>query len=485
MPPAAAHPPVVAAGPRKGPVTLQGRLLDGSAMARSSMSGAPMGHDILAGLARVPLASRGFRIQVVDGPAKGRSFTATSDGDGKFAVVLDVPSLPAGPCLVAAIDVPKALFSPALPFRDGEVEFRVYPTTDDEKGLESEVDIQHSLAKDAGGKAVLNVSVQVFASNAGDALFVGRPREEGGRSPAREVLRIPVPPDAQVVEDPTVQSGRWTEVAAGGGWRWFVIDSPIPPRIEESHGISRWQLQYRAPARQDFTVVYPAGFNLGMFAAWWTGEDITLESPLLPLKDRQPDPGNPNSEERPWRRIIATDVEGGSRIPVTIRIDNAILGQVSHGSLFLLAALLLAAACAILAGLIVGRRSAALDPDLEEVTGEEVIGRIASLDEDHAKGLVGEKAWRERREKLLAKARYLVGETERAAPARALHAPAPEGAPALPTEAQDIVARLKVLGGEGRLDPARIHERAVLLEELARVLGASPEARGGKEASRR
>jgi hypothetical protein len=83
-------------------------------------------------------------------------------------------------------------------------------------------------------------------------------------------------------------------------------------------------------------------------------------------------------------------------------------------------------------------------------------------------------------------ARYLVSELAPAGAQEGSAAPPAGGAgTVLPRAAHDLLVRLRALETEGPLDAQRIHERAILLEELAKSLtaldGSKDRDRKGKE----
>ena len=154
----------------------------------------------------------------------------------------------------------------------------------------------------------------------------------------------------------------------------------------------------------------------------------------------------------------------------------------NRGSLLVVLAFALGALGAILVGLFLGRKGPSLEKVLEEATGEELIARIAQLDQLHQENQIPEDDYRQTRAKLVSMARYLVPELAEGSPAgRAAGAPAgPEAPGALPGAARELLDRLKSMESEGPLDAHRIHERALLLEELARVLTSRADGREKK-----
>ncbi len=455
---------------RPAGITIQGRLLDGSAMARSVNPHSAPGHSAggtFSNVERIPLPNREFKLHLIDGPQRDRIWKGSSDAQGRFQMVLDVPPLPPTPCLVAEVEGERTLYSPAVAWSSEEVEFRSYPTTDSDRVLQSELRIQHTLEENKeANRQDLDVQVRLSIRNLSGELFVGRPRShsQGDHSSnAREIFRVPVPADSKILLNSNSSGGKWTELPPEGGWKWLVVDSPILPAQEEPHGMTLWELKYQVPARQKLEMIYPAGLNLEIFAAWAEGEDLSLGTSEMLFPVSRPD------------IVGGRDLKAGTQIPLEVRVDNALLKQPNFDSLLILGGFLLATVIAILGGLLLGRRGPTLESILEEASGDEIIARIAQLDAKKERGEIDQASYRKTREKLIGMARYAVSELKEPerAPAKTHDMETGVAGGSLPKAAQDILERLRSLESEGPLDAPRIHERALLLEELAKVLGAS------------
>jgi hypothetical protein len=495
-PPAGAAAPSGAVVLLNQALTLHGRLVDGTAMARSLKPEEIQGQGqvglLLKNAPRIPLAERPFRIHLL---GSGRAVEGRTDSDGRFAVPLGLSSRPEGAVLVAEAPGSPPAFSPAVALGDEEIEFRLYSTTDSEQFLECRIEVDHSLAPNpSAGRLDLEVRVEVTLQNFAGELYVGHPRArwtgEVG-SPSRAICRIPLPPDASLTLSRGPAGESWNRLPAEGGWSWMVVDSPVFPLFESPRG-NIWEIRYRIPAAQEIDTVYPVDLELFVFAAWGREEELTLQSPDL-LKNPKPllHAFRPGERHQDSTVLFQQNLKPETEIPLAVHIDNAKLGQVNHGTLLLLALFLLVVALAIGGGLYLGRRRPSLEAAaLSEASGEDLIQRIAQLDQRREKGEVQEKEYREARGRLISMARYLVPELgaaggaaagggKAAAKAGAGHLPA--GAiDGLPEAARDLLDRLKALDAEGSLDSRKIHERALLLEELARVLGAGRERRGRK-----
>jgi hypothetical protein len=443
------------------------------------------GVDPLACLARVPLAEKKLRIQVVAGPALGKSWEAVADGEGRFSVDTQGAILPQAPCLVASVDGTRPLFSTTIAPAAGEVEFRVYPGTEDDRSIAwSEMNIFYSLRKD-GPRPEMEVTVQLAFQNSGTELYVGS-RPVGSQGPGREIFRFPVPADAVVDTSRSSTGLGWTPFPRQGGWIWYVIDSPVPPRLEEPQGLSTWELRFRTRPIQESTNLYPMGLNMGQFAAWCASEEIVVESEQLPGKarEKQPDPLEPGSGPKEWNVTFGRNLARGSNLALVARIDNAALGEINQGSLLLMGTFVLAGAAAIALGLLFGRREPSLETLLGEATGDEIVARIAALDERKERGEILPDEYGRLREKLMRLARSAVVELS----PQAAGAPAGASAPgsALPPSLMPLVERLRELETGGAQDPRRIQERLLILDEIARgLLAATSDPLGGPGAGRR
>jgi len=482
-------PPVTGApaAPETPPGLIRGRLLDGAAMARSFNPQAA-GHaalgDPLAGLARVPLAAKKFRLHLIDGPGRGKTWEGTSDGEGRFEISLGGLTPPPGRCLVASVDAEKPLFSPAMAPAKGETEFRVYTTSEDDRLVRGELNVYHSFQKDpSSGRKELEILIQLVIQNSGTSMYVGHRSPDGGvGGMAREVFRVPVPSAARLDMNHGSAGLGWTEFPRQGAWRWMVVDSPVPPQIEEPRSFSIWELRFRMEPRQESLILYPVGLNLEQFAAWTAGEEISIDSPQLMGKghERQADPSRPGQGPQEWNVAFSRGVAPGESVALEVRIDNAALGEVNRGSLLLLGGFILAGAGAIAVGLLLGRKGTSMDGVLEEAAGDEIIARIAALDARHERREIPEAEYRKLREKLLDMARYSVSE---------LGGPSAEGPAAgaggmaIAPQVRQLVERLRDLEGEGPADARKIQERLLILEEIAKVLlapskGGRPSAEG-------
>jgi len=427
---------------------------------------------------RVPLPDQEFQMYLIDGPQRGKTWLGATDSEGRFQLSLDVPTLPPDPCLVAVAKRDTPLYTPAVAWSAKEIEFRAYSTTSSLQDIQSEMRLQHTLVENQEARRYeLDVELYLLMLNSGSDLYVGQPASgqpagagEGSGEMRREIFRVPIPADARILINKSSSGGRWTELQPEGKWKWMVLDSPIPPSREEERGVSFWQIKYRVPARQKADFVYPITLPLAQFLAIVQGENLTLVSSETLFPDARPN------------GVLGRTVKAGTLIPIEILADNAPLGQPNYDSLLLLGVFILGAGMAIAGGLLLGMRGPSLESVLEDASGDEIIARIAQLDARRERGEIDETTYRGTREKLLGMARYVVSELKSPEPAQ-MAGPPPRDAggragPALPEAARALLERLRALEEEGPPDAGRIHERALLLEELARVL-TRPAGEGG------
>jgi hypothetical protein len=156
----------------------------------------------------------------------------------------------------------------------------------------------------------------------------------------------------------------------------------------------------------------------------------------------------------------------GEQAVVVLTVDNVPLGQVSMNAVKWVGGFILLLAVGALAGLALGRKGPSPEALFAGVKGEEVLDRIADLDARYARKAIGEKDYLRYREALVALAAEELGE-EAGPVARAGE---PGGAGRIPAAARDILRRIDELDRNGGSDPARIAERAHLLEALAKAL---------------
>ncbi len=489
------------------PVGLRGRLVDGAALVgavppRSFLQG---GDDAFQAAERTPLRERKFKVHILDGSRRGEVLSGTSDAEGRFALGIDAALLPSSRCLVAEVEGSPALFSAAvLASKDAETEFRVYPVTQDKATLRTQIEIYLSIHDNpVTEKKDLEVKLQVVILNMGSDLYVGGLRADGA-APSREVFRVPVPFRASILQNRGPSGATWAEKVAESGARWLAIETPIPPIIEEKRG-TFWELTYRVRAGQEMVQRYPISLDVSQFAVFMPAQDaaIEVESPDLPLRDDHTE-GSPHTGGGPPQKVrYAVNLAAGKEIAVAIGINSAALGQINRGALLVVGSFFLVVVGAMLAGLILSRRAPESDLDVGQASGEELIARIAQLDLRRERGELTAAEHEKERARLVSFARYVVPELTSgeagaaggagvaggAAAAGGAGAGVPAGLPQVTPRVAELIQRLQALEAGGGLDAARIHERAVLLEELAKALGGlvtpqkpKPDGGGGRRA---
>jgi hypothetical protein len=122
----------------------------------------------------------------------------------------------------------------------------------------------------------------------------------------------------------------------------------------------------------------------------------------------------------------------------------------------------------ILLGLALGGKGRPPDALFADLSGEEVLDRIAELDRRHARGQFSETDYQRYREVLIELAAEELGE-EAAVVARGKAGEKPPLTLVSPA-VREILARIDEIDRNGAGDPSRIAERAHLLEALAKTL---------------
>ena len=187
---------------------VKGRLVDGSQMLRAGRQKGvnSRGPGFDEGVARIPVAEKEFRLDLVHPDFKAQLWRGRTDAEGRFELVLNgVTRLPASACLVASV-VSEALYSTTvMPLASGETEFRLYGVSDDERSLLNNIiQVRFTLVDAPGGVGkLLDVRIDLLASNFVGDLFVGRPHVWADSPQSRAVFRIPLPDGAKVVSNQT------------------------------------------------------------------------------------------------------------------------------------------------------------------------------------------------------------------------------------------------------------------------------------------
>ena len=448
---------------------IEGRILDAEASLERLRSGQSAAEDFY-----VPIADSDVRIELRDG---GASFKARTDAEGRFRVDTGRASLPGSGLLVARIDRgAETLFSPS--FRAGDGDVFVYPPSESAEGVTCQVGTVHDLRGVEGEPKRIRVRIVAFVSNRGSELYVGK--RQG--SPWREVLRVPIPPDAVVTsESGPVEGLHWRRSSDG---RWMVIDEPVPglPDLalqarrfgfrspEDAERWWRWQVEYELPARQTLAFTYPLPVRCTNFQVYALKDRMKLVSggDLSPPATFPSDPltGGPGPyDAHRVRPGTAEFIEAGKDVLLALHVDNAAVGEISERALRWHGGFIVVSLVAILLGFVLSPRRPPPEAQVGGLEGEEVLDRIAALDRRFEAGKIPERDYRRYREALVEVASEEVQAVDEAAPGKTA-APA-----ALSPQVTAILERLRELDRAESTSPAAIQERAHLLEALYKKLG--------------
>ncbi|MBI4604769.1 MAG: hypothetical protein HY721_22635 [Planctomycetes bacterium] len=449
-----------------GPV-LKGRVFDGEASSRAVVEARRHGQTYDPAL-KTAFAGKEVTVDLLD-PAGGgkaaRSWTATTDESGAFSVDTGLGQWPEKALLVARADL-GGLRGHSVYLRASEEsqDVHLYPATENAARVSVErIAVAYDIEK-PGGTPSLRVRVRVSFGNWGGDLYVGK-RSVGAH---REVWRVPFPQGAAITANTGPYPGLpgWSLSADG---RWLVIDTPIPGILDFDRQ-GPFEVHYLVPPRQRFIQTYkiPVDADGQRFTAWCQHGEMKLTSEALQSSDTHgyPDPFT-QQEDRKYDVLFRSEpLPAGETVALVLTTDNVAIGQpVSLGALKWVGGFILVCVLAMLAGLALGPKGPPPEAVLGSLSGEEVLDRIADLDARFGRGKISERDYHRFREPLL----ELAAEELHAA-AGAPPGTVPAAAGGLPKGARDILRRIDEIERDGITDPARIAERAHLLEALLRAL---------------
>lgn len=447
---------------------IEGMVLDGAASALRFRELRPTGDEW-----HVPLANSDLTLHALPG---GRTFRLRSDANGGFRLD-EFPGDPgAHHFVITAESAGTKLYSASFPADHAHAVF-VYPSTDDPgsaEDLQAEVQVAFDLVPVGAGK-MLRVRTSIDFLNLDPELYVGS--RQG--SIHREVFRLPLPQEAQVTVNSGPVSGlEWKRSEDG---RWLVIDEPVPGfsdiahRLREQHPW-RWTVSYLTPASQVSAYTFRFPFAVGGMALYAekTGDPMNIVSASGGLQGPQTMPRDPFepgvAKAFDAYGVSREGLRAGSELVVALEIDNAVLGEVSSGALRWHGGFLVVTLVAILLGLILGSRRPAERGSLAGLGPDELLDRLVALDRRFEEKKIRERDYRSYRDALVELIALELPEEAGVAgrgvapasrsPAAPLHSPAIDA----------IVTRIRALDREGAADPARIAERAHLLEALYKSL---------------
>jgi hypothetical protein len=474
------------ARPAPAAVVLQARAFDGEATARAILENFQReSRPQIEGL-RVPwtkpltvsLIETGERRGATEGGSAGRSWTVTPAEGGAFTLDTGLDALAGTAYFVASAPGPggRTLYSPF--FRPGaDLVVNLYPITEDSARVSGTLHVAYDLITEQGSgkddkdrKAEgIRIRAGLNLRNDGADMYVGR---RAGSS-WREVWRLPFPRDAKLVlnKGPDGEMPGWT---VSGDGRWLILDSPVPGLSELNTAGFTWQAEFVVPPRQNLFQEYPVSLPLepNRFVLWWEAEVIEVAGPDFapPAPRTYPDPFT--SDDR--RKYEATGGKGpfpaGRTAGVVVTVDNVPLNQVSRQAVKWVGGFILAVVLSILLGLACGRKRPAPDVLFAGLSGEEVLDRIADLDRRFDRREIREDDYRRHREVLVELAAEELGTGEEGVAARPKAGDTTVLGRGLAPHVQDILRRIDEIERNGAVDPARIAERAHLLEALAKAL---------------
>ncbi|HVR75303.1 MAG TPA: hypothetical protein VMT52_13280 [Planctomycetota bacterium] len=460
---------LVLAAPARG-ATIRGRAIDGEESSRGIVEALRAGHRFDPAL-KLPFAEKQITIDLIslDGGSgtPSKSWSAVTDASGAFVVETGNDIIPPGSPLVArAAAGDSQLFSAYFFPGEAPAEVHLFPTTESMASLTADLTVAYDVDRSEGTEHAIRVRVRLHVLNRGNDMYVGR---KGASGSWREIWRIPLPPEAKI----TLSSGPFPGVP---GWSlsadgaWAILDTPIPGVSDFEHQ-GPWDIHYLLPARQRLVQTYPVALPMEpqRVSFWCVPKDMALES--AKLKDTSTKEEDPlTGEKRSFENIFSSaTLTPGEKLSVLLTVDNVAVGQmVSRKGLFWVGGFVLVVVISILLGLSLGSRGKPLDQILEELSGEEVLDRIADLDRRHARGEIPEREYRSLRAPLV----DLAAE-ELSVPAGAVG----PSSPGLPPGAREILRRIDEIDQDKAAGPALAMERAHLLEALARALPR--EGRGG------
>ena len=468
---------VAASSSAGGAVVLEGRILDGEASSRVVLENFRNQNENLDAL-KLPWADKDVAILLVNTAgqrgAQGGSWSVRTGAGGEFRLDTGLESLPEGSYFVATSSDERPRYSPF--FRPGLPEARsinLYPLTESTEDLFiHSLSIVHDFADPVPGTgagkpvqyAGIRVRVALQIWNRGGAMYVGR-RES---SPHRSVWKVPLPEGAKLVLNQGPDPGTPGFTPSEDG-RWLILDSPIPG-LSDFKRFGNYEAHFVVPASQTLVHSYPIGLPVEgtRFAVWCIHDEMAARSPGFFDKDSKtyPDPLGGSGTAKFDVIGAKKNFVPGESATVVLTVDNVPLGQVSTHAAKWVGGFILLLALAALAGLALGRKGPAPEALFAGAKGEEILDRIADLDAQYARKAIREKDYHRYREMLLALAAEELGDD--AVPAA--RGSGPGAAAGLPAAARDILRRIDELDKNGASDPARIAERAHLLEALAKAL---------------
>lgn len=451
---------------------LKGTAFDGQASARALRESIGQGQQRNEFNGKVPLGEKELQIDLVgtggdpSSPARVvKTWSVTTGSDGGFELETELSQWPEVPLFVARSATGSGIiYSPYLRATEERQNVHLYPLTDNPADMTVEQRIVYDVHKRGDTRSV-RVRVQLSLRNIGATMYVGKKTH----SAYRELWRIPLPEDAVIQGNTSPYPGipGWKRSEDG---KALIVDTPIPglPDLEgqwEAH----WKVEYLLSPRQKVVQVYPVSMKAKV-TAWCVHEDMSLTSPQLPSMDPNY-PQDPLTNKNAAFEVIYSgeSTAAGTGVALDLTIDNAAIGQaVSLRALWWVGGFVLVVVLALTLGLALGPRGPSLQALYESLSGEEVLDRIADLDGRFARGEIRERDYHRYREPLVELAAEEGSEVREDAVPGNVEAMA-SGA-LLSSGVKKILERIDELEEQGLKDPARVAERAHLLEALAKEI---------------
>ena len=401
--------------------------------------------------------------------SSSRKWNVPLDGEGKFSMDTGMASIPTdGRLVISALREGEQYFSPF--FRNIQDEtVNLYAISEDPADLRPNVTVEYA-ASGAGDSGTLRVKVELKLVNAGKTMFVGA---KSG-SPHREIFRVPIPVDGTVIDSSSPDPD-------SVGWRrsddklWMVIDTPIPGLLDlarqgmQAQESIPWSVTYETPGRQNLVQAFPIPFELkqAQFAVWCYNEDQSIESASLTSTETyaRTDPITNRQRQFDVSYNQVKPLEAGKTVVVALTTDSLVLKQISRRAAKWVLGFALIVVLGIVLGLALGPKGTPPELLLEGLAGDQVLDRIADLDQRHEAGKISDTDYRRYRSSLVQLAAEELEVPQSPAAAGEAHGATSVG-PQLTTEMQELAARIREIDSSGATDPSTITERAQLLEAL-------------------
>ena len=467
---------------------VEGRVLDGAASTESIRpQQQPTGFE-------VPLADQEVEL-LATGAAVG-PWTVQTDAAGAFRVDTGIDRLPPETLLVVRARIDGLVrYSPSRPAKAGTQPFFVYPLSSNPARVQSMLKVVHDItsrtdAETEKTQKLLRVRIRVQFLNRSGELYVGTSR--AGRS--REVFRVPVPAGAEVLRNQGPIAGTY--------WEWskdrkhLVVRQPVGGLADVMTAINRgedlpsWDIEYTLPASEYFTARYefdvrPSNRESG---DPFPGFLVYVPKDVVQLTGQDfgkgPEVGrDPLSGEETHLDVYGPKkpLEAGQSMLVPLELDSQSIGRIDREALWWHGGTLCVALGALFLGLLFGRKRPPAEAVLDNLSSEQVLDRIAELDDRFERKEISEAEYLRYRAPLVEIAAEELragegGSSESAAPGAsdgAVTGSRTEGRRELPAEVESLIEQVREIDARSEKSPEAIGQRAGLLESLYQALQAA------------